>query len=111
MYKSLLIIGILVMTGCATEQLSEDRSVTTVDRENIEQVSKDKSADAVDKEKNICATDSDCEYIWYTGSCNVPEYVAKIQKEQLEKGMLIGEAPPRENVTCTCENNKCITHG
>jgi uncharacterized protein YceK len=63
------------------------------------------------KEENCCTTDKDCEYAWFTGSCNTPEYVAKRQKEAQEQGMHYGEAPPRENVTCTCENSKCITHG
>ena len=66
----------------------------------------------IDKEKNICLTDSDCEYIWVTGACNTPEYVARIMKKcQDGSGPCLLEAPPRENVTCTCESNKCITHG
>ncbi|MFA5934818.1 MAG: hypothetical protein WC827_02975 [Candidatus Paceibacterota bacterium] len=59
---------------------------------------------------NICKKDSNCEYIWYTGGCNTPEYIAKKYKEAEEKGMYLGEAPPRDNVTCTCEDSKCITH-
>jgi len=62
------------------------------------------------KENNCCVEDSDCQYIWYTGGCNTPEYVAKTQKEAQKQGILLGEAPSRENVTCTCENHKCITH-
>ncbi|MDD2516045.1 MAG: DUF2569 family protein [Candidatus Gracilibacteria bacterium] len=62
------------------------------------------------KEENCCTINEDCKYIWYTGGCNTSEYVAKMQKEAQEKGALIGEAPRRENVTCTCENNKCVTH-
>ena len=62
------------------------------------------------KEENCCVKDGDCEYIWFTGACNTPEYVAKTQIENEEKGLFLGEAPPRENVTCTCESNRCITH-
>jgi hypothetical protein len=59
---------------------------------------------------NFCKVDDDCQYIWYTGGCNTPEYVAQKQKETKEKGMSMEEAPERENVTCTCNNNKCVTH-
>jgi hypothetical protein len=59
---------------------------------------------------NVCKENTDCEYIWYTGGCYTPEYVAKKYKEAEEKGMNIGEAPPRDNVICTCESSKCITH-
>lgn len=52
----------------------------------------------------------DCKYIWYAGGCNTSEYITKVQKDAQENGMHIGEAPPRENVTCTCETNKCLTH-
>ncbi len=65
----------------------------------------------IDKEKDMCKVNSDCKYIWFTGGCNTPEYVAKIQKEAQEQGIVIGEAEPREGVTCTCEDNACITHG
>ena len=63
------------------------------------------------KEENCCMKDGDCWYAWFTGGCNTPEYVSKRHKEAEEKGILIGEAPPRENVTCTCEDSVCITHG
>lgn len=63
------------------------------------------------KEDNCCESNEDCRYIWFTGGCYTQEYVNQKQKEAKEKGIHIGEAPPRENVTCTCENNKCITHG
>lgn len=62
------------------------------------------------KEENCCVKNEDCKYIWVTGACNTPEYVAKIQKEAEKQGRRNGEAPPRENVTCTCESNKCVTH-
>jgi len=62
------------------------------------------------KEENCCSTNEDCKYIWYTGVCNTPEYVAKRQKEAEAQGIRNGEAPPRENVTCSCESNKCITY-
>lgn len=62
------------------------------------------------KEENCCVANQDCKYIWFTGACNTPEYVARVQKEAEEKGRRDGEAPPRKNVTCTCESRKCITH-
>ncbi len=64
------------------------------------------------KAENCCLANDDCQYIWYTGGCNTPEYVAQRRKElNEEQGITyIGEAPYRENVTCSCENNKCVTH-
>lgn len=62
------------------------------------------------KKENCCVVNEDCKYIWFTGGCNTQEYVSKILKDAEEQGMKIGEAPLRENVTCTCENNKCVTH-
>lgn len=63
------------------------------------------------KSNNCCEIANDCEYIWFTGGCYVPEYVTRVQKEAQEKGVHIGEAPEREGVTCSCESNKCVTHG
>lgn len=62
------------------------------------------------KEENCCVKNEDCKYIWVTGACNTPEYVTKIQKEAEAQERRNGEAPPRENVTCTCESNKCVIH-
>jgi len=62
-----------------------------------------------DKEENCCVKNEDCKYIWYAGGCYTPEYVAKSQKEAEKQGRRNGEAPPRDNVTCTCEYNKCVT--
>jgi hypothetical protein len=68
------------------------------------------------KAANCCEKDADCKYIWYTGSCNTPEYVEAQNNETLGGGPHPSEAPKRENVTCTCEKRenvqgKCITHG
>jgi hypothetical protein len=60
----------------------------------------------VDKSNNVCSQNSDCQYIWFTGGCYTPEYVAKVQKS----GVRNGEARRREGVTCTCEQNMCKTH-
>lgn len=88
-----LILGILFLVGCTVnESIDEDFFF-------------------IDKENNLCEIDSDCEYIWYTGECHTPEYVAKQQKEAQEQGRNIGEIPLREGVTCSCENYKCITYG
>jgi hypothetical protein len=62
------------------------------------------------KENNCCKKEDDCKYIWFTGQCNTPEYITKVQKENEKRGLRQGEAPYRENVTCTCENNACLTH-
>jgi cytochrome c-type biogenesis protein CcmE len=62
------------------------------------------------KDENCCTKNDDCRYISYTGSCNTPEYVTRVQKEAATQGRRNGEAPPRDNVTCTCERNSCITH-
>ena len=62
------------------------------------------------KEENCCVNNADCQYIVFTGRCNTPEYVSNTLKEAQKKGMNIGEAPHRKNVTCTCEKNTCVTH-
>lgn len=60
------------------------------------------------KDNNCCKKDNDCKYIWFTSGCNTPEYVTKVQKENEKRGLRQGEAPYRENVTCTCESNTCL---
>ena len=87
-----VIIGTLILSSCTVNEIKEDKVI-------------------IEKENNMCASNADCEYIWYTGGCNTPEYVGKEQQAALEKGIFIGEAPSREGVTCTCEENKCVTHG
>lgn len=62
------------------------------------------------KENNCCLTNDDCKYVFFTGGCNTLEYVSKIEEEAKKTGRKIGEALPRENITCTCEQNICITH-
>ncbi len=62
------------------------------------------------KTDNCCTKNEDCKYIWYTGSCNTPEYVAEVQKKATGQGRINGEAPRRENVSCTCDSNRCTTH-
>lgn len=65
----------------------------------------------IDLINNICTVNDDCKYISQTGGCNIPEYVAQRQKEAEAQGLFIGEASPLiGEVTCTCENNKCITN-
>jgi hypothetical protein len=64
-----------------------------------------------DLERNICSIDADCEYIWFTGGCYTPESVAKEWRQATCEGRHVGEAPPREGVTCTCETKSCVTHG
>lgn len=64
-----------------------------------------------EKSDNCCTVYSDCEYIWFTGGCNTPEYVDKVLAAASANGTHLGEARQREGVTCGCESNKCITHG
>lgn len=66
----------------------------------------------IKKEQNICQKNSDCKYIWQTGGCHTIEYVEKIMDAcQDGSGPCPSEAESREGVTCTCENQKCVTHG
>ena len=60
---------------------------------------------------DTCQNDSDCGYAWFTGACHNPAWVQQRQELAANQGLLLGEAPPRENVTCTCGNKICITHG
>ncbi|MDD4409531.1 MAG: peptidoglycan-binding domain-containing protein [Candidatus Pacebacteria bacterium] len=68
------------------------------------------SVSACTKENNCCSADNDCNYVWFTGGCNTNEYVARILKESVRSGKTIGEALVRDNVSCSCENSKCMTH-
>ena len=85
----LVILGLLLLMGCA-KKASNDVSCY--------------------KEENCCVKDADCTYVWFTWKCNTPEYVAKKQKEAAELWISLGEAPKRDNVTCTCEQSQCVTH-
>jgi len=61
------------------------------------------------KENNCCDKDDDCEYFWYTGGCQTPEYVNKVNEENAKIGLRPGEAPRFDDeVKCTCENKECI---
>ncbi len=89
-----LIIGVIFLSGCVVEEVTE------------------KDQMFIDKDKNMCGVDSDCEYTQYTGGCNTPEYVSGIMdKCKNGSGPCPSEAPGRDGVTCTCENNACITLG
>ncbi len=97
---SLALISILFLVGCGNKQITQQQP--TVQPKVLEQI--------CNKEENCCTINEDCKYIWFTGGCNTSEYVIKVQKEDEENGIRMGAAPRRENVTCTCENNKCVTH-
>lgn len=59
----------------------------------------------------FCETLNDCSYRIFTGGCYNTEVVNQNLKNAESTGMHIGEAPPIDgNVTCTCEQNKCVTH-
>lgn len=95
-----LFLGVIFLVGCGNKQIIQTQPAKQPPT----------SKQVCDKEANCCMKNEDCKYFWYLGGCSTPEYVARKQKEAQEQGMNIGEAPPRENVTCTCENNKCVTH-
>ncbi|NTV23588.1 MAG: hypothetical protein HGA85_04400 [Nanoarchaeota archaeon] len=82
--KISLVLGIILLSGC-----------------NIR----------IDKEANMCASDSDCKYVGFTGGCNTPEYVAVVMKKCQDKtGPCPQEATLQPQAACTCESNKCVAH-
>lgn len=102
----LVLVVIFLLTAIAIVFGKSLIKTQTTDLEN----NTNKTKFSCSKEENCCVTDDDCKYIWFTGACNTPEYVTKTQKEAEAQGRRNGEAPPRENVTCSCESNKCVTH-
>ena len=104
------LISILVVILClAIIVIVFEKSRIKTQAGNLE-TNSTKTKLSCNKEENCCVTNDDCKYIWFTGACNTPEYVTKTQKEAEAHGRRNGEAPPRENVTCSCESNKCVTH-
>ncbi|MBU0760893.1 MAG: hypothetical protein KJ600_02320 [Nanoarchaeota archaeon] len=64
------------------------------------------------KEENCRVENENCQYVWFTGRCNTPEYVSQVMNKCEDgSGPCQSEALSRENVVCTCENNKCVTYG
>ncbi|PKM91775.1 hypothetical protein CVU82_01035 [Candidatus Falkowbacteria bacterium HGW-Falkowbacteria-1] len=115
MNKNVVTIKILVLLiltvgitsyGCAKSTENRPTLVDTGNSFNAQEMVDVSCA----KELNCCEEDYDCEYIWYTGECNTPEYINKKQEEANGQNINIGEAPRLDNVTCTCETSKCITH-
>jgi hypothetical protein len=111
-----VVIILLVIITLAISQSNANKNTKITEGPTFPEVTADVDIDSnisvsCIKSNNCCEVASDCEYIWFTGGCYVPEYVTRVQKEAQEKGMHIGEAREREGVTCSCENNKCITHG
>lgn|GEM_PF-1714455 len=120
--KKLLLISpfvLLAITGCGLSNVPPKTPIpTTTPTEATISTSTSATTStstapktSCNKEENCCVKDADCRYVWFTGVCNTPEYVAKIKKESEARGVMNGEAPRRDNVTCTCENAKCVTHG
>jgi len=107
--KNKLILILVVIFLLSITVIVFGKSFVKTQTSNLENNS-NKTKLSCDKEENCCVTNDDCKYIWFTGACNTPEYVTKTQKEAAAQGRHDGEAPPRENVTCTCESNRCITH-
>jgi hypothetical protein len=97
---SFLFLTVLFLTGCENRQITQQQP--TVQPKALEQI--------CNKEENCCTLNEDCKYIWFTGGCNTSEYITKVQKKAQAEGTSYRDAPRRENVTCTCENNKCVTH-
>lgn len=113
-----IIIGIILLAiiAIAISQSNTNKNTKETTYTNFPEVITDIDDDSeisvsCIKSNNCCEVASDCEYIWFTGGCYIPEYVTRVQKEAQASGRHIGEAREREGVTCTCENNKCITHG
>ena len=86
------------------------RLVISLAKSRVNITRTEQNVDNVKKNEDSCNQNDDCKYIWFTGGCHTPEYVAKIQKEAESVGRRNGEAPSRENVFCTCESNVCVTH-
>lgn len=111
-----LFFGVFVLAGCGQQENIDSQVTTSISEEDqlVEQTIDGTYIQQPEinciKDQNCCLVNSDCKYAWVTGSCNTSEYVAKKQKEAQARGIEIGEAMPRENVICTCENYKCITH-
>lgn len=97
---AVIFLGIVALTGCGQKIFTQESNPSSTQKNDV----------LCDKEKNCCVKNDDCQYIWFTGGCNTSEYVAKAQKEAEAQGRINGEAPQRDNVTCTCENKKCVTH-
>ena len=89
------IVGVLVIIGITT----------------IAFIKQNQTAPFCDKEENCCVKDEDCQYIWFAGGCYTPEYVSKVMEKCKDgNNPCPSEVPPKKNVTCICENNKCVTH-
>jgi hypothetical protein len=108
-YVVLMVLLVIVILWFAGNMKREQKISPQIDR-SIEAAIPTSTIIKCDKSDNCCVQNEDCQYISYTGGCNTPEYVAKIQKEAEKKGLRNGEAPLRKNVTCTCESSKCVTH-
>ena len=106
----IMFVALLLASGCAKEGTA-DNDTATVTPDTMTDGLSEKPVEIV-KEKDGCADDADCRYVWFTGGCHTPEFV-----EVFTKGCRDGltacpsEAPPRENVTCSCEGNVCATQG
>jgi hypothetical protein len=88
-----------------------DRYVKCEDGACIDSEEKKDYEIVCNKEKNCCMKNEDCQYIWFAGGCYTPEYIKMIMDRcKNGSGPCPSEAQPRENVTCACENNKCITN-
>lgn len=63
------------------------------------------------KSDNCCEQNSDCQYVQVTGGCQTPEFVKKVMDNcKAKTGPCPLEAKIKEGITCTCENNRCVTH-
>jgi hypothetical protein len=99
LFLTSITIAMFFVAGCVINKPYQNSATLNGNEKNI----------LCNKEKNCCTKDEDCQYVWFTGACNTPEYVAKIQKENESNGLRNIEAPSRDNVTCTCGNAKCVT--
>jgi hypothetical protein len=65
-------------------------------------------ATLIDKVKDQCAQDNDCQFIWFTGGCHTPEYVARVEADNKRLGIDLGRAPYREGIKCACVKAACV---
>jgi len=58
--------------------------------------------------KGACTSNDDCAYFGYAGGCFNKENLPKCMEEMTDCGLYPGEAPMRENVTCSCQDGACV---
>jgi len=102
------IIIILIMLGVVSYFIYQNTQLKN-GKINIPTRSPTTGTSACVKENDCCNENNDCEYFWYTGGCQTPEYVKKVNEENAKRGLRQGEAQPFDGkVNCACENKTCL---